>query len=135
MFTKWDICCIHRYIIRTFKLFFFGRPLWGAYLKSKMDVKDLIMIAQQKLLGGNKIETWQNRIYPTADLAVLSSRLSLSISPQSKIASELVAGHMALCSYVSPDRQRLYIGYSSEPILAEASAILMSDIKNYSRLL
>ncbi|CAJ0637020.1 7278_t:CDS:2, partial [Entrophospora sp. SA101] len=117
------------------KLFFFGRPLWGAYLKSKMDVKDLIMIAQQKLLGGNKIETWQNRIYPTADLAVLSSRLSLSISPQSKIASELVAGHMALCSYVSPDRQRLYIGYSSEPILAEASAILMSDIKNYSHLL
>ncbi|CAJ0765205.1 10287_t:CDS:1, partial [Entrophospora sp. SA101] len=67
-------------------------------------------------------------IYPTADLAVLSSRLSLSISPQSKNSTNL-------CSYVFPDRQRMYIEYSSEPTLVKAASAMMSDMENYKRLL
>ncbi|CAJ0906311.1 696_t:CDS:2 [Entrophospora sp. SA101] len=60
--------------------------------------------------------------------AILFSRLSLSISPQSKNSTNL-------CSYVFPDRQRMYIEYSSEPTLVKAASAMMSDMENYKRLL
>ena len=52
--------------------------------------------------------------------------IELDISPQSQLASELVASHMATCLSVSEDRELLMIAYPSEPLLSEVALEFMS---------
>ena len=50
------------------------------------------------------------------------------MSPQSQLASELVASHMATCLSVSEGRKQLMIAYPSEPLLSEVALEFMSDL-------
>jgi hypothetical protein len=57
-------------------------------------------------------------------LALLDSRLALNVNGSCADASELVAQHMATCIAITEERDKLFIRYPSEPILAAASAQL-----------
>jgi len=77
----------------------YGRPLYMSYLQSCQNdpkaINNLMNLLKRKLLGGaNNFETSQKGI---TSLAILSSLVGLDISPQSQLASELVASHMATC--------------------------------------
>ncbi|CAG8670090.1 3660_t:CDS:2, partial [Paraglomus brasilianum] len=105
------------------ELFALGRPLW-----------DLLKPAEQKLLvlgGGITVPNWLKK----PALAVLSSRISLDITAESHVSSELVAGFMGICVHVSEDQHQLLAFYPSEPILAEAAASLMQCERVFGKLL
>ena len=82
-----------------------------SYLQSCADdpqaVDRLKNLLRRKLLGGadNFIESKQE----ISSLAILSSVVGFDMSPQSQLASELVASHMATCLSVSEDREQLII--------------------------
>jgi len=57
-------------------------------------------------------------------LAVILTRLAITMGPAHEEAAEMVASHMAVCVAIDRDRHYLTIDYPSEPILAEASAEL-----------
>jgi hypothetical protein len=59
-------------------------------------------------------------------LAVMSTRLAITMGPAQEEAAEMVASHMAVCTATEKDRHYLTIDYPSEPLLAEASAELTS---------
>ncbi|KAG9297278.1 hypothetical protein G9A89_009960 [Geosiphon pyriformis] len=93
-------------------------------------------LARQKLLGGGiTAYDWLNKPTLASGLAILSSRISLDVTAESRIASELVAGFMGICVHVSEDRHKLLAFYPSEPILAEAAALLMKDQNVLRKLL
>ncbi|KAG9286641.1 hypothetical protein G9A89_007768 [Geosiphon pyriformis] len=116
--------------------YFMGRPLWGAALRSAAKLNELMKLARQKLLGGGiTVYDWLNKPTLASGLAILSSRISLDVTAESRIASELVAGFMGICVHVSEDRHKLLAFYPSEPILAEAAALLMKDQNVLRKLL
>jgi hypothetical protein len=107
----------------------FGRPLYFSYLQScdnnSQAIDKLKNLLKRKLLdGANSFESSKQEI---SSLAILSSVIGLDMSPQSQLASELVASHMATCLSVSEDRERLIIAYPSEPLLSEVALEFMSD--------
>jgi len=105
-------------------LFFMGRPLWHAYSgPGKLKDMSLVDFALEKLLLVNSGEDPPGplNLKPLQRLALLASRLCLSISPTTLYASSLVAGHMARADAVSRDRLALTVSYPSEPVLAIAS--------------
>lgn len=108
----------------------YGRPLYMSYLQSCADdpqaVDKLNNLLRRKLLGGadNFIESRQE----ISSLAILSLVVGFDMSPQSQLASELVASHMATCFSVSEDRERLIIAYPSEPLLSEIALEFMSSL-------
>ncbi len=70
----------------------YGRPLYMSYLKSCTDDSQAInnlMNLKRKLLGG--ANSFENSRMDITSLAILSSLLGLDMSPQSQLASELVA--------------------------------------------
>eukprot|EP00026_Physarum_polycephalum_P002280 Phypoly_transcript_02286.p1 GENE.Phypoly_transcript_02286~~Phypoly_transcript_02286.p1 ORF type:complete len:530 (+),score=35.03 Phypoly_transcript_02286:893-2482(+) len=102
-------------------LFRLGRPLWGAYKESEAD---MIGFAKVKLMGARD---WKGCDNTATALAILSSRLALCVTPQAKIASQLVSMHMGTLVGVSPDRDYAFVYYPSEPILAEAAGKFMAE--------
>jgi hypothetical protein len=56
-----------------------------------------------------------------AALAVLCVRMSLNVSPPSKLAAELTSTHMRLCIGISSDRESVYTFQCAEPCLASAA--------------
>jgi hypothetical protein len=108
----------------------YGRPLYMSYLQSCADdpqaVDKLNNLLRRKLLGGadNFVQSRQE----ISSLAILSSVVGFDMSPQSQLASELVASHMATCLSVSEDRERLIIAYPSEPLLSEVALEFMSSL-------
>ncbi|KAG9285668.1 hypothetical protein G9A89_002232 [Geosiphon pyriformis] len=66
---------------RLQELFSLGRPLWGAALNSGAYIKDLLQLAEQKLLGGGiTVDNWLENPNFASALAVLSSRISLDVT-------------------------------------------------------
>lgn len=108
----------------------FGRPLYMSYLQSCKDdpqaINKLKNLLRRKLLGG--VDSFEDSKQEISSLAILSSVIGLDMSPQSQLASELVASHMATCLSVSEDRERLIIAYPSEPLLSEVALEFMSDL-------
>ncbi|CAG8464774.1 6655_t:CDS:2 [Diversispora eburnea] len=106
----------------------YGRPLYMSYLQScpndPQAINNLMNLLKRKLLGG--ANHFENSRKDISSLAILSSLIGLDISPQSQLASELVASHMATCLAVSEDREQLIIVYPSEPLLSEAAFELLS---------
>uniref|UniRef100_A0A1D1ZLT8 Serum albumin n=1 Tax=Anthurium amnicola TaxID=1678845 RepID=A0A1D1ZLT8_9ARAE len=111
-----------------------GRPLIYSYFDVKrksssteVALRGLVSLLQIKLFGG--VNAFKDSKKKMSSIAILSVLVCLDISPQSKIASDLVASHMATCVAVSRDRERLLVRYPSEPLLAEAalSAITNND--------
>ena len=106
----------------------FGRPLYMSYLQScnndPQAIDNLKNLLRRKLLGG--VDSFKDSKQEISSLAILSSVIGLDMSPQSQLASELVASHMATCLSVSEDRERLIIAYPSEPLLSEVALEFMS---------
>jgi hypothetical protein len=106
----------------------YGRPLYMSYLHNSDNLEqaivNLMKLLKRKLLGD--ADSFENSQKSITSLAILSSLVGLDISPQSQMASKLVASHMATCLAVSEDRERLIITYPSEPLLSEAALELMS---------
>src|ERR1051325_2883433 len=107
-----------------------GRPLYMSYLQSCIDdpqaIHKLKNLLRRKLFGG--VDRFEDSKQENSSLAILSSVIGLDMSPQSQLASELVASHMATCLSVSEDRERLIIAYPSEPLLSEVALEFMSDL-------
>jgi len=106
----------------------YGRPLW--HRVEKRDSSLLQKFATNKLLRSTKYNFLQQleesqRTY--AAIACLACRAALSVSPGRRIANELVGGHMAVCVHVYDDREAMVIGYPSEPVLANASAGILTS--------
>jgi len=108
-----------------------GRPLWAAPIRMTGEANfadKTLTVARHKLLAGVDPAHWLLHSAEwkiTEVVAILSSRVALNIVPQTMLASELVAGHMAYCLHVNEQRDTLTIRYPSEPILSEAAASLM----------
>ncbi|CAI2170008.1 6307_t:CDS:2 [Funneliformis geosporum] len=128
--TTMDVFESNTYENVSWDLAKFGQPLYISYLKSCNDdpqamdkLKNLLL---RKLLGGaNSFESSKQEI---SSLAILSSVIGFEMSPQSQLASELVASHMATCLSISEDRERLIVAYPSEPLLSEVALEFMSDL-------
>ena len=60
-------------------------------------------------------------------LAVLATRLALAVGPFTAEATHVVASHLAVLLSTDKDRHFLQTFYPSEPILAEASAMITSE--------
>eukprot|EP00047_Mylnosiga_fluctuans_P021908 m.110713 g.110713 ORF g.110713 m.110713 type:complete len:848 (-) comp9070_c1_seq2:149-2692(-) len=126
-------------------LFSLGRPLWGQTLLAdhslqQQPFKNLIGLAQAKLLGGPLQVTWfvddqaqRDGALALASLAICACRYGINVNPTSLTAASLVAGNCAACIDVSDDRSAVMIVYPSEPILAEAAAQLLYN-ENSARL-
>jgi hypothetical protein len=100
-----------------------GSPLWKAYslYKERPQIGQLFMYAAQKMNG-----SFEDRFRDSGFIAALSCRVGLSILPDSVLARELVAGGMAQLNYLSRDRNHAYVGYPSDPTLAEGAALIMN---------
>ncbi|CAJ1968293.1 unnamed protein product [Cylindrotheca closterium] len=106
----------------------YGRPLWHAYEmflqknKNRLTMANLLQFARFKLLRSEKLLAKLDGDHKkAAAIACLACRAALRIHPGRRFASELVGGHMAVCSHVYNDREAILINYPSEPILAEGS--------------
>ena len=121
------------------RLLKFGRAGWYSLFSGKdhqsqpYDVRLLLGIAQDKLLGKTNIETLNSGLQEGAGrklrentrlslLAVLAARLAIPVGPYSVEAAELVSSHLAVLIKTDEDRHFLRVGYPSEPIVAEAAA-------------
>ena len=116
--------------------FRYGRPLWGALLSPSSEAEGfkperVIELAIDKLIGGKSFIHWkkesQNKISIIETLAIFGPRLCIDIVPQSRHASQLIAGYMHLCLNISEDRECVITSMPTEPVLAEASARIMND--------
>src|SRR5579859_2928655 len=128
------------------RLLKFGRAGWYSLYSGKSksapgermyDKRHLRELAISKLLGGLNGRASLNRqlvpAYLTPKtrlclLAVLAARLALTIGPFSAEAAEVVSSHLAVLLKADEDYHFLRIHYPSEPILAEASAQITSEI-------
>ncbi|KAL7754524.1 hypothetical protein RI367_000509 [Sorochytrium milnesiophthora] len=126
-----------------------GRPLFaGTYLKQKESPELagasgtapeswILEFAKQKLLRESP-----STFYITADtrahesmaryqgaraIALLSVRACVTVRDHSELARDLVDSHMAVCYWISSDRDRFSTMHPSEPLLAETAAQLLAD--------
>lgn len=102
-----------------------GSPLWSVFMKWNEEkvpqVGDLITYALHKLKSGNLIGS------SNAMLASLVSRCALTVLPDSRQSTDLVAGSMAHLNYLSQDRSRAFIGYPADPVLAAGGALMIKN--------
>jgi hypothetical protein len=105
----------------------FGRP----GLKFVASTPNSIPLLIQKLLCDNPANMILHSSTILSDaqaLAVVSSRVCLSVVSWGKLPSDLVSGHMSLCTGISRSREQIFIFRPMEPALAFASACLTSII-------
>ena len=107
----------------------YGRPLWNAYESflqksiQQLTTPGLHQFARFKLLRSQlSLIELKGDHQKAAAIACLACRAALRIHPGRRFASELVGGHMAVCSHVYKDREAILIDYPSEPLLAQASS-------------
>jgi hypothetical protein len=106
----------------------YGRPLWWSLVNSGEQLDYIIMLAKKKLLGlDSAVQLTTGKFTFESCLAILSSRLQFAERPSFSIASELAASHLAIVDYISKGKDVLFISYASEPIVAEAAALLMKE--------
>jgi len=86
-----------------------------------------IMSAKCKLMGGinfeDDIKQDPRRVIIDQNMIALwCVRACLLVKPQGELASDLIANRLGVCLAVSPNRKTVYVGYSSEPLVAETAA-------------
>ncbi|KAG6819007.1 hypothetical protein H0H93_016449 [Arthromyces matolae] len=105
----------------------FGRPLFGSrYKHGSKEIKlGILDFASQKLRGGGSMP---RSLSASATLACLATRLALQFKPTSLDEQlEQVEQHLRIClSMVKEDLETAITIAPSEPILAEASALITS---------
>jgi hypothetical protein len=101
-----------------------GRFLWGSLGKSSIELVDT---GRAKLNRG--VDPYSENSFLTDELAIaiLASRVSLFFDYSIKIAEQLINGHMALCYFVSKDRNHLWFCYPSETTLSLAAASILKN--------
>ncbi|KAL7747892.1 hypothetical protein RI367_006639 [Sorochytrium milnesiophthora] len=123
----------------------FGRPLFaGTYMsyteaqyagaKSGDPESWIFQFAKMKLLKGPSSNFYkvdqakEVQIYKGARaIALLSIRACITVRDTAELARHLIDSHMAVCYWISPNRDRFSTMHASEPILAEAAAQLLAD--------
>ncbi|CAG8638648.1 10684_t:CDS:2 [Funneliformis caledonium] len=121
--------------VRLTTMDIFEKMTGGPAEKTRLfTLKGLVTLLQNKLFGGARSFDDSHK-KELSSIAILSVLVCLDISPQSKIASELVGSYMATCVAVSKDRERLLVRYPSEPLLAEAALTTISDEKTLISIL
>ena len=126
----------------------FGRAGWYSLCSAKStnltywDKEKILQIAISKLLGlapdsaerrfVREVQSSHNGPTPRETslrlLAVLSPRLALAAGPFSSEAVEMVSSHLAVVLRSDEDRHFINTYYPSEPILGEASAVIMKSV-------
>jgi len=119
------------------RLLKFGRAGWySSYAKSKNSKLGLygkdsvIEFAESKLLCLEEPQLLNLKFTPRNQLrhlAVLATRLALTVGPFTAEATRVVASHLAVLLSTDQDRHFLQTFYPSEPVLAEASAMITSE--------
>ncbi|CAF0765381.1 unnamed protein product [Brachionus calyciflorus] len=112
----------------------FGRVLWGSLMHTKLisdgkckNVSDtnIYDFAISKLLGGRP---WSSIVLDDNEcIAASSCRIGTIKSKSTSTSQDLVAKNMAICTYVNTQNDIFEIEYSSEPVLAVASAYLINS--------
>jgi hypothetical protein len=106
-----------------------SRPLFAAYLEQNLQIgipRDRVAMqaanfAQRKLLYGYWLSQEQDTTKRRLQLFVVAC-VRLRLLPTAReTQAEMVRRHLALCSGISEDRNRLIVQYKSEPIIAEAA--------------
>ena len=123
--STWDALAFKK-LVHTLDFFHLGRPLWKAL--PDQTPREIQLFACFKLLGGLSVF---DLVAPDrklhVSLATLGARLGGLTPLRFSLASELVAGYMATCVYVAPDRESITATYPSEPALASGAALAMKD--------
>jgi len=122
-------------------IFSYGRPLWYAFYCGILELNDeklspnyVFDLAKTKLLCNQNFDS-PNIMPVEVALALIGCRSQIDIDPKSNEASLLVANYMRICLYIDESRSNIYTLYSSEPILAEASALICHDDGYYEQAL
>jgi hypothetical protein len=129
------------------RLLKFGRAGWYSVYAGKdtsnkqiYDHNRIVDLAVCKLLGVPVVNRVKVRgLFPSSHpqltpksllrlLAVLAPRLALTVGPYTVEAEELISSHLAVLIRTDTDRHFLRTAYPSEPIVAEASAYITSNI-------
>ncbi|EZG56028.1 hypothetical protein GNI_106230 [Gregarina niphandrodes] len=100
----------------------FGRPMWMALfgaMGDDVDAADLRKFAADKIAAYGSLNTEGACFAAAAILGVLRIRPSVAV------AESLVSHHMATLLHVSDDRELLYVGYDSDPNLAEGAMSIL----------
>lgn len=114
----------------------FGRALWGSWMHTRtnsngkyesIDHRDLYHLAASKLISKSFEDEFDEKDW----LAILSCRIGIIRPKCLSTCKQLVAKHMAVCTYVDNEREIFEIDYPSEPILAEAAAFLINRKQNW----
>jgi hypothetical protein len=119
-------------IMRRENIAKYGRPLWWSLLKSNYDLEELLRLAKRKLIGLNSSTQLSDpkSLSLSACLAVFGCRLQFAFRPSYEIAAELTSSHLGVVDFISKDRDILLMSYTSEPVVAEAAAMLMDPSGN-----
>ena len=106
--------------------YFLGSPLWRAFHEYQpgFTIEALFDYAAAKMNGGKSVTL---SVPDTSVIAALCCRVGLSILPDSVLAKDLVAGGMAQIHYLTRNRHYAFIGYPSDPTLAEGAARIMKS--------
>ncbi|CAI2192361.1 9871_t:CDS:1 [Funneliformis geosporum] len=120
-------------------LFRYGRPLWSSLI-DRDSMERIRKLAASKLVGGGNrfIELWNNKytksMHQLEALSILRSRFPFYVC-RSDISSELIAGYLSWCLFISEDRWLVNSTMPSEAVIAEAGACWMSKPKILDELL
>ena len=122
-------------VSRPDRLFCFGRSAWFSMLASGTPYKKLVALAEAKLtrrdadslrrlFQGDPLDEASRLIM----LALMGTRLALQTGSFTALLPEMVSSHLMVLMRVSNDHEQLEAFYPSEPILANASANITSQL-------
>lgn len=105
----------------------FGRPLWNT-CESSHDLLDMatVKITKFHMLPEKSWNDLSSSLSCCA--ALLGVRITLDLSPRSEVVRDLVASYSRVVTHVSDDRSLLFTEYVPEPVLAWASARILSNV-------
>ncbi|KAJ7211190.1 hypothetical protein GGX14DRAFT_623773 [Mycena pura] len=118
----------------------FGRPLWRSMLKAGSAT--VMRLARVKLAGKPEESTPRSLVFPDndpshvkfqaelfANFAAVSTRVLIDIEPERENGHQLIAtlvrNHLRTVFFIPHHRTYMTTGVPSEPILAEAAAVIM----------
>lgn len=101
-----------------------GRYLWRCY--SDCDYEEVVNLAGEKLLC---VAALEGEVICTRNqaMALLGCRLALNFHAFASFIPELCSSHMAACLHVFENTDRILGSYPSEPVLADASAMISQN--------
>ena len=98
-----------------------GRYLWKTY---ESDMASLLGVAKHKLLSYSDATPRPEQL-----VAICGCRLALYFHASERLSMDLVRSHGASLYCVSADRERMWIGYPSEPALTAAASNATEQLK------